>query len=436
MPKAPPCPHCKGAKFVRKDVPLDHPDFGRAIPCVCSQKELKKLQERSIYEASNLGGLRRLTFQAFEPAGFGLDETRQQNLSRAFSDALRYAAQPDGWLILMGGYGCGKTHLAAAIANEQIKQGHRPLFIVVPDLLDHLRSTYAPSSAVRYDEMFDQVRNAELLILDDLGTQNATPWAQEKLFQIINHRYNAQLPTVVTTNQELEDLDMRIRSRMADPSSTQLVRILAPDFRQSGVDHGNSDVSALPLLHHMSFDSFELRATELSTRDRERLRQAYNAARSFADDPDGWLILTGSYGVGKTHLAAAIANRAVRNGKQALLVVVPDLLDILRSSFAPTSSMPYDKRFDQVRRSELLVLDDLGTQSATPWAVEKLFQLFNYRYNAQLPTVITLNDIDAVDPRLLQRMMDMQSGGRGAPLDLDIPPYDGGSKGRSRLHRR
>lgn len=245
MPKAPPCPHCKGAKFVRKDVPLDHPDFGRAIPCVCSQKELKKLQERSIYEASNLGGLRRLTFQAFEPAGFGLDETRQQNLSRAFSDALRYAAQPDGWLILMGGYGCGKTHLAAAIAN-----------------------------------------------------------------------------------------------------------------------------------------------------------------------------------------------RAVRNGKQALLVVVPDLLDILRSSFAPTSSMPYDKRFDQVRRSELLVLDDLGTQSATPWAVEKLFQLFNYRYNAQLPTVITLNDIDAVDPRLLQRMMDMQSGGRGAPLDLDIPPYDGGSKGRSRLHRR
>ena len=63
-----------------------------------------------------------------------------------------------------------------------------------------------PASATTFDERFDQVRNAPLLVLDDLGSQSNTPWAQEKLYQIFNHRYNAKLPTVITTNQELETI--------------------------------------------------------------------------------------------------------------------------------------------------------------------------------------------------------------------------------------
>ena len=47
--------------------------------------------------------------------------------------------------------------------------------------------------------MFEGVRTTEILVLDDLGTESATPWAQEKLFQIINYRYNFQFPTVFTT---------------------------------------------------------------------------------------------------------------------------------------------------------------------------------------------------------------------------------------------
>ena len=61
------------------------------------------------------------------------------------------------------------------------------------------------------------MRNAPVLILDDLGTQNGTPWAQEKLFQILNHRYNAQLPTVVTTNLSIDRLDERLRMRLTRP---------------------------------------------------------------------------------------------------------------------------------------------------------------------------------------------------------------------------
>lgn len=106
----------------------------------------------------------------------------------------------------MGGYASGKTHLAAAIANYRLNTGDSPMFVVVPDLLDHLRATFNPNSAIPYDKLFNQVRSARLLILDDLGTQSATPWAMEKLYQIINHRYEAELPTVITTSSELKDI--------------------------------------------------------------------------------------------------------------------------------------------------------------------------------------------------------------------------------------
>ena len=93
----------------------------------------------------------------------------------------------------MGGYGSGKTHLAAAIANYRAGLGDPPLFIMVPDLLDHLRATFSPNSNVAFDRRFDEIRTAPLLVLDDLGTQSMTPWVKEKLYQLFNYRYNAEL---------------------------------------------------------------------------------------------------------------------------------------------------------------------------------------------------------------------------------------------------
>ena len=100
--------------------------------------------------------------------------------------------------------------------TTRCKRQTRVLFAIVPDLLDHLRSTFGPSSEVEYDERFEMIRDVPLLILDDLGTENTTPWAREKLFQIMNYRYNDALPTVITSNRKPEDIDPRIFSRMSD----------------------------------------------------------------------------------------------------------------------------------------------------------------------------------------------------------------------------
>jgi len=413
---------CGGAGYLREDVPLGHPHFGRITPCQCLRTRLEARRLADLRAVSNLDALAHYTFDSFK-ADLNLPLDQRTSLCRAYEAAQAFAETPHGWLVLLGGYGCGKTHLAAAIANERIARGQPVLFVVVPDLLDHLRATYGPHSPARYDERFEQVRSAPLLILDDLGTQSSTAWAQEKLFQIFNYRYNARLPTVTTTNLELEAIDIRIRSRLTDPDLVRICTILSPDFRSGGVHHSAAELSTLGLHEDQTLTNFSLREKELSAEQVASLQQAFNFARSFAESPEDWLLLTGGFGCGKTHLAAAIANEQVRQGHSALFVVVPDLLDHLRATYAPNSPVSYDKRLDEIRTVPLLVLDDLGTQSATPWAQEKLYQIINYRYNARLPTVITASDdFDAVDERLKSRLLDRA---RCTSLLIKAPSYRG-----------
>jgi DNA replication protein DnaC len=431
----PDCPQCSGMGFVVPDVELSHPMFGRAVICSCREEEQEIRRTKQLLKMSQLGALQSCTFDNFYPEGIGLTPAKQRNLKYAYDRGLIYAENPNGWLVLKGGYGCGKTHLAAAIANYNLKNGEPAIFINTPDLLDHLRAAYNTTSVSGYDDRFEQVRTAPMLILDDLGSQYNTEWAQEKLYQIFNHRYNAKLPTVITTNEELEAIEIRIRSRMVDPSLVQIITILAPDFRRAGVDQDQSDLSSLNLHGDKTFSTFSLREQELPPKQSENLKRAVDTAKKFTEQPVDWLVFNSvAYGNGKTHLAAAIANKISDEGDPVLFVVVPDFLDHLRATYNPSSSIRYDKRFDEVRTASLLVLDDLGTESATAWAREKLYQLFNYRYNARLPTVITsATPIDKLDPRLASRMLD---GSRCIFFVLEAPSYRGSSANWRPKNRR
>ena len=134
------------------------------------------------------------------------------------------------WLFLMGAFGTGKTHLAAAIANYRSSVGDNVMFITAPDLLDYLRTPFDPKADATFDKLFNQVRNVPLLILDDLGTESAKPWAQEKLFQILDHRYVARTPTVVTSAKSMEELPERIKSRLLDQRICRNIGITATSY--------------------------------------------------------------------------------------------------------------------------------------------------------------------------------------------------------------
>lgn len=422
----PNCPVCNGIGFVRQDLPIEHPDFGRLQVCSCRQHSATQSAHQRLYRLSNLGAYNLMTFETFNPDGRGqLNEEQSGSLATALQVSRQYAQTLEGWLLLLGNYGCGKTHLAAAVANFAVSLGVPTLFLTVPDLLDWLRYSYNAED-VTFEQRFEEIRNIRLLVLDDLGTQNATTWAQEKLFQILNYRYVNRLSTVLTSNQDLKEIDGRISSRLEDPELVMRLQLTAPDYRKASQDVSHPPLSSLHLHTNQTFGNFGLREREkLPPEKQQSIEKAFQAAHEFAEKPAGWLVLMGSYSVGKTHLAAAIGNYRHSLGDAPLFVVVPDLLDHLRATFSPNSPVSYDNMFEEIRSARLLILDDLGTQSATPWAREKLYQIFNYRYNARLATVITTSsNMEDIDPRISSRMYDK----RLCRIHLlDIPPYRAGT---------
>ncbi len=180
------------------------------------------------------------------------------------------------------------------------------------------------------------MKSASLLIMDDLGAQSSTPWAQEKLFQLFNHRYNAQLPTVVTSNQRLDEFGPRLRSRLLDVNMVMHIHLTASDYRSSQ-SPGNSDLSTLELHRDQQLDNFDPRRNDLSGEERVNLKEVFQLCQEFAERPSGWLVLAGTYGCGKTHLAAAIANHQADHARSdVMFIVAPDLLDHLPRDLQPS----------------------------------------------------------------------------------------------------
>jgi len=411
------CPICKGTGFVHPLLPSGKPDLRQVIACRCIREKSDKEHQARLQRYSNLGSLTRLTFDNLSPQGRSGEPASQEQFSRAYEAAKAFASEVKGWLILVGPSGCGKTHLATAIANEHLSRGYPAFYITTPDLLDHLRSAFSPNSEIPYDEFFDQVRNAPLLILDDVGAQTSTPWAKEKLDQLLNHRFNSELPTVIVTIIPIEQLEDRIRTRLTDP---KLCHICVVEEKQPSALEYTGGLG-LELLRSMTFDIFDWRRVNLPPEQRQNLEQVFHLALDFAKSPDGWLVLQGVTGCGKTHLAAAIANYRLQAGKPALFMVVSDFLDHLRSTFSPESKVSYDQLFESVENTPLLILDDFGEQSTTPWAQEKLYQVINYRYNARLATVVTTRySLDEIDSPIGSRFVDPKIS---LVFNIRVPDY-------------
>ena len=420
------CPICGGIGYVRRERSINDPEFGLLEICECQRSKKQKEINQRLFKVSNLDAYKHMTFDTFKSAGIDGGSESNHTLEVAFNTSQNFAHHLNGWLLLMGGFGCGKTHLAASIANEVVSLGVKTLFLTVPDLLDWLRFTFS-SDETTYEERFEEIRTIHFLVLDDLGTQNTTDWAREKLFQIINYRYIHKLPSVITTNLDLTQIDDRISSRLQDRKLVIKVQIDAQDYRNPLSEGEISPISSLTQISkHRTFEKFSDRKKEKLPPDEQKsLDKALYASQKFADKPEGWLVLMGSYATGKTHLAAAISHYRGALGDDPIFTVVPDLLDHLRATFSPTSSVSYDNIFNQVRTAKLLILDDLGTQSATPWAREKLYQILNYRYETHLPTVITTSArFEELDPRIRSRMMD----NRVCQIyKIIVPPFHGNS---------
>ena len=182
-------------------------------------------------DAFDLDQIREMTFESFDFAAPHLKEAERWSLETAYRSALKFAEEPQNWLLISGPNGCGKTHLAAAIANRCRSRGERPVFFVVADLNDYFRQL--GESGPGFVEGFNQVSDAPLLILDDLGSGSDLPFVRARLNQLVNHRYLARLPTVFTMAGEetVKNLDIGFAVRLNDPKTCTSVPITAPAYR-------------------------------------------------------------------------------------------------------------------------------------------------------------------------------------------------------------
>ncbi len=456
----PDCPYCQGQGYVRWDVPLGHEKFGKIELCVCRGVDVAEKARNRLYALSSLNRLSHLTFENFKVGGnpkskHAISEIEKDSLDTARHTCRDFSERLNGWMLLEGSYGCGKTHLAAAIANAAVSRGVPTLFITVPDLLDSLRFAYN-SPETTFEERFDAIRNANLLVMDDFGTQNATGWAQEKLFQIINYRYINRLATVITTNLVLDEIESRIRSRLQDEELVKHVRILTLDYRHPD-ETSNPGLSMLSLhdIKEMTFLKWQDRQEEVgqeivtvktterkgaagfSVKEKEierekvttehihKLKKAHDAAAAFADMPTGWLVLLGPSYCGKTHLAAAIGHYRMGMGGQAIMADISVLLDYLKQTFRPNADVSFDRRFYEIRTTPLLILDGFKESNMnSAWAEDKLYQILNYRYYDNLPTVITAamgpDDFAKSHPSLWNKLLDPT---KCQVFAIDMPPF-------------
>lgn len=125
-------------------------------------------------------------------------------------------------LFITGPMGTGKTHLAAAIANQLMHGGTPVICMTMIDLLDRIRQTFN-ASGNRWDDneatLLNKYKRVDLLIIDDMGKEPATKWAVSKIYAIINARYEACLPTIITTNYTDSELVRRLTPEDGDPTT-------------------------------------------------------------------------------------------------------------------------------------------------------------------------------------------------------------------------
>ena len=195
----------------------------RVVNCICQCKVnvLKKEEEerRNFEKQKEINKLKRNSLlgdrykdTSFDNTNTGVNSTFDVAYKRCknYCEVSSIVLEEGYGIYLYGNSGTGKTHLTACMVNELIKQ-HRPtLFTNFFEISQIIRGTFK-SNTNSEESMIEKISNIDFLFIDDLGTEKVTKngednWLQEKIFEILNKRYNNTKPTIYTSNYSLEEL--------------------------------------------------------------------------------------------------------------------------------------------------------------------------------------------------------------------------------------
>jgi DNA replication protein DnaC len=199
------CPICKGYGWLSTKVPIHDPRFGQLLRCECqgeSDRTKLCISANLPHEGYNK------TFENF---------LMREGVRPMFSAAEAFCTdEAPPFLVMVGKFGCGKSHLIEAIGRRMIEAGSRVRYDVASSLLDQMRHTYADTSQQTLQELMDWYADKDVLLLDDIGYEKPTPFGIDKLTTLIDERLRNRKKTAIATNQVRDELEETLGGRLVD----------------------------------------------------------------------------------------------------------------------------------------------------------------------------------------------------------------------------
>lgn len=244
-------PYCKNC-FGRRYCVLDDGIAVRMLSCECNREKWKKEEEeeRAKQILHEFETRRKLSLLDERYKNVSFDTARiTQNNKLAYEKCQNFVKNRKTvyehgiGMYIYGDNSTGKTYLTACMCNELVRNGSYCVYTNMAQILDEIRATYS-GGGVSETDLLLKIKSYDFAFIDDLGKEfigrehnaNSSKWAEEKFFEILNVRYNAQKPTIFSSNYSIQDLatvlklDKGIVERIVE-MSTRVIKLTGDDFR-------------------------------------------------------------------------------------------------------------------------------------------------------------------------------------------------------------